>query len=157
VQKLVAGPKHPRKTYRLAFTITETENGKRSGVRSLSLVAAAGQRTLFKLGRNVPIETGTFDAGSLTANSQVQFQDAGLSIDAAVDRFADDLRLNSAVEQSSIAEDKSGACPQEPVVRQIKLLSVSTVTLGKQMILGSMDIPDRTRLQEIEVLAEPVN
>lgn len=155
-QKIVADLDRSRKAYRLAFSIIVTENGKRTGAQNFSLVATAGERTLFKLGSKVPIVTGSFDTGSSNANSQVQYQDVGLGIEATVDNFADGLRLNSTVEQSALSEEKSGAGPQDPVVRQNVLHGISTLVLGKPLVLGSIDIPGSTRRQEIEVVAELV-
>jgi type II secretory pathway component GspD/PulD (secretin) len=156
-QKIVADLDRSRKTYRLAFTITETDGGKRTSAQSFALVATSGEKAIFKQGSRVPIVTGMYDTGSSNSNSQVQYQDVGLSLEATVDTFPNGLRLNSKVEQSAVSEEKSGVGPQDPVVRQNVLNGTSTLALGKPLVLGSIDIPGSTRRQEIEVLAEPVN
>jgi type II secretory pathway component GspD/PulD (secretin) len=156
-QKIVADLDRSKKTYRLAFTITETDGGKRTSAQSFALVATSGEKTTFKQGSKVPIVTGMYDTGSSNSNSQVQYQDVGLSLEAAVDTFPDGLRLSSKVEQSAVSEEKSGVGPQDPVVRQNVLNGTSTLALGKPLVLGSIDVPGSTRRQEIEVLAEPVN
>lgn len=155
-EKIVADLDRARKTYRLAFTVTETDSGKRSGGQSFSLVATSGDKTVFKQGTKVPIVTGSFDSGSSAANTQVQYLDVGVSIEVTVDSFADGLRLNSKFEQSAMSEEKSGVGPQDPVVRQNVLNDTSTLVLGKPLVLGSIDIPGSTRRQEIEVVAELV-
>ena len=155
-QKIVADLDRSRKTYRLAFTVTETDSGKRTGGQSFSLVATSGDKTVFKQGTKVPIVTGSFDSGSSAANTQVQYLDVGVSIEVTVDSFADGLRLNSKFEQSAMSEEKSGVGPQDPVVRQNVLNDTSTLVLGKPLVLGSIDIPGSTRRQEIEVVAELV-
>ena len=156
-QKIVADLDRSKKTYRLAFTITETDGGKRTSAQSFALVATSGEKTIFKQGSKVPIVTGMYDTGSSNSNSQVQYQDVGLSLEVTVDTFPDGLRLNSKVEQSTVSEEKSGVGPQDPVVRQNVLNGTSTLALGKPLVLGSINVPGSTRRQEIEVLAEPVN
>jgi type II secretory pathway component GspD/PulD (secretin) len=156
-QKIVADLDRNRKTYRLTYTITETDGGKRTGTQSFSLIAASGEKMFFKLGNKVPIVTGTYDAASSNANSQVQYLDVGLSIEATPSGEADGLKLRSKVEQSSLADEKSSVGQQDPVVRQTLLDGTSTLALGKPLVLGSLDIPGSTRHQEIEVIAELTN
>lgn len=155
-QKIISELDRPKKTYRLTYTITETDSGKRTGAHSVVLITALGQKTVFKQGNKVPIVTGTFDPGTTTENSQVQYQDVGLFIEASVDAYADGLRLRSKVEQSSLAEEKSGIGPQDPVIHQAVLEGTSVLALGKQLTLGSFDLPGATRNQAIEVVAEVV-
>ena len=45
------------------------------------------------------------------------------------------VKLNTAFEQSSIAEGKSGFGTQDPIVRQAKLEGTSILTAGKPLIL----------------------
>ena len=155
-QKIVSDLDRATKIYRLTYTIAETDSGKRLGTEHVALIVASGLKTEFKQGSRVPIVTGTFAAGSSTSNSQVQFVDVGLSIEASVDGYADGLRLRTKVEQSSLAEEKSGMGAQDPVIRQTVLEGTSTLALGKPLVLGSMDLPGSTRKQEIEVVAELV-
>jgi type II secretory pathway component GspD/PulD (secretin) len=155
-QKIISELDRPKKSYRLIFTITETDSGKRAGTQSIVLIAAQGQKTVFKQGTRSPIVTGTFDSGTTTANSQVQYQDIGLFIEATIDVYGDGLRLRSKVEQSSLADEKSGVGPQDPVIRQAVLEGISNLAIGKPLTLGSFDIPGTARNQAIEVVAELV-
>jgi len=155
-QKLVAELDRPRKIYRLIYTITETDNGKRTGTQTIALVAASGEKTTFKQGSKVPIVTGSFDSDNSKANTQVQYQDLGLNIEFTAEGRMDGLNLRSKVEQSSLAEQKSGVGPQDPVVTQSVLDGSTALTLGKPMSLGTIDIPGTTRKQEIAVVSELV-
>jgi type II secretory pathway component GspD/PulD (secretin) len=155
-QKMVADLDRARKIYRLTYTITETDSGKRLGAQHVALIVASGQKTEFKQGSRVPIVTGTFDAGSSRSNSQVQYVDVGLNIEASVDGYVDGLRLRTKVEQSSLAEEKSGLGAQDPVIRQTVLEGTPALALGKPLVLGSIDLPGSTRTQEIEVVADLV-
>lgn len=66
-------------------------------------------------------------------------------IEAGVDAYADGgLRLHSKVEQSNIAEEKSGIGSQDPVLTQIVLDDTSYLTPGKPFVLGFTDIPGST-------------
>ena len=68
----------------------------------------------------------------------------------------DALHLQTKIEQSSLAEEKSVASAQDPVVRQTVLDDSSVLSQGKPLVLGSLDLPGTTRSQEIEVAAELV-
>ena len=90
------------------------------------------------------------------AQTQVQYLDIGLNIDASIEESADGVKLNTQVEQSSIAEEKSGLGTQDPIVRQAKLEGTSILTAGKPLILGSIDIPSTAKRLDIEVVMEHV-
>ena len=82
--------------------------------------------------------------------------DVGLNFDATLDEFANGVRLRTKVDESSVAEERSGVGPQGPVVRQTSLEGTSFLTPGKPLVLGSLDIPGSTRHQEVEVVMEAV-
>lgn len=155
-QKILSDIDRPTKTYRLTYIITETDSGKPGGTQHFSLVVAAGGKAQLKQGDKVPVVTGSFNEGSSNANSQVQYLDVGLNVDASLDAYSDGLRLHSKIEQSSMADEKSGIGTQDPIVRQTSLEGVSTLTQGKPLVLGSLDVPGTTRRQQIEVVSEPV-
>lgn len=155
-QKLVAEFDRPRKLYRLTYTFTDTDSDTRARTQTLAVVAASGERTILKQGSKVPIVTGTYDSDNSKANTQVQYLDVGLTIDVTVVGHADILSLHSKVEQSSLADEKSGVGPQDPVVRQSVFENTTTITPGKPLIIGSIDILGTTRKQEIAVVAELV-
>jgi type II secretory pathway component GspD/PulD (secretin) len=155
-QKILADLDRTRKTYRLTYTITETDNGRPVGARHYSLIVVSGQKTVLKQGSRVPIVTGTTEAGSSAQNTQVQYVDVGTSIEASMEAYSDGLRLQTKVEQSSLAEEKSGMGAQDPVIRQSTLDGTTTLTQGKPLVLGSLDVQGSTRKQEIEVVAELV-
>lgn len=156
-QKILSDIDRPIKTYRLTYTITETDAGKPAGTQHFALVVAAGGKTQLKQGDKVPVVTGSFNEGSSNANSQVQYLDVGLNVDASLDAYSDGLRLRSKIEQSSVADQKSGIGTQDPIVRQTSLDVISTLTQGKPLVLGTLDIPGTTRREQIEVVFEPVS
>jgi len=145
-----------RKVYRLTYSITDMDGVKPTGTQHVAVIVAAGGKTVVKQGNRVPLVTGSMDPGSSTPNSQVQYIDVGLNIEASLEGNSDGLRLRSKVEQSSVAEERSGIGAQDPVIRQTMLEGMSTLAQGKPMVLGSLDIPGSTRHEEIEVVSELV-
>jgi type II secretory pathway component GspD/PulD (secretin) len=156
-RKVLADLDRPRKTYRLTYTINESDAGKRIGSQHFTMVVVSGQRTTLKEGSKVPVATGSFEAGSASAQTQFTYIDIGLNFDATLDESANGVRLRTKAEQSSIAEEKSGVGVADPIVRQTILEGTSILTPGKPLILGSLDVPGSTRHLDVEVLMEVVH
>lgn len=155
-RQILSGIDRARKTYRLTYTITQTDNGQPAGTQHVALIVASGERADLKQGTRIPIVTGTVAAGTSTSNTEVQYQDVGLNIGATLSGTPEDLRLRTRIEQSSLADEKSGLGVQDPVIRQTSLDAMSNLTSGKPSVLGSLDIPGTTRHMEIAVSSEPV-
>ena len=120
------------------------------------MIVVSGRKTVLKQGNRVPLVTGSVSTSG-GAQTQVQYLDVGLNIDASIEESTEGVKLNTAFEQSSIAEGKSGFDTQDPIVRQAKLEGTSIVTAGKPLILGSMEIPSSARrLDTVEVVMEHV-
>jgi type II secretory pathway component GspD/PulD (secretin) len=155
-QKIINDLDRPKKAYRLIYTVSETDGGKHVGTQHFSMIVAAGQRTTLKAGSKVPIVTGSFAANSSGTQTQMTYLDIGMNFDATLDEFANGVRLRSKVEQSSIAEEKSGVGAQDPIVRQTVIEGTAFLAVGKPLILGSIDISGSTRRLDIEVVMEQV-
>ncbi len=155
-QKLLEEIDRPRKKYKLSFTISEMEAGKRVGVQHVSIFVEDGQRTTLKSGSKVPIVTGSYSQTN-SVQQQMTYLDIGTNFDVTTTSAAGDgVTLKTKVEQSSVAEEKSGIGPQDPVVRQTVLENVSLLKEGTPQVLGSVDMTGSTRRMEIEVVAELV-
>ena len=141
----------PRKTYRLTFTLNDTDAGKRTDGQHFTLIATSGEKTDLKQGNKVPVLPATVVAGQ---TSQVEYIDVGLAIEATLDGSADGFRLHSKVSQSSVADEKAPSGIQDPVIHQTELEGTYTLLPGKPLVLGSLDVPGSTRHQQIEVVAE---
>ncbi len=155
-KQLIAELDKPQKVYRLTYMIDESDAGKRVGTQHFALLVANGNRTTVKDGSKVPIVTGSYDHEQNESQSQMTYLDIGLNIDAAVEESSGGVSLRSKVEQSSVAEDKSGVGPTDPIVRQSVLEGTSLLTLGKPVVLGALDVPGSTRHLDISVVAELV-
>lgn len=156
VEKLLADLDRPRRTYRLTYTIAESEGSKRVGVQHFAMVVVSGEKTIMKQGSKVPVVTGTFTPGSVGTQKQFTYIDVGLNFDAMLDESVNGVRLRTKVEQSSIAEVKAVTDVEDPIVRQTVLEGSSILTPGKPLALGSLDIPGTTRHLDVEVMMEIV-
>ncbi|MGD0443784.1 MAG: secretin N-terminal domain-containing protein [Edaphobacter sp.] len=155
-QKIINELDRPKKLYRLTYTITEIDGGKRVGVQHFSMVLTDGQRTVMKQGNKVPIVTGSYNNTSSQAESQVTFIDVGMNFDATLDSYGGGARLKSKVEQLGMTEEKSGVGPQYPIIRQTALEGTALLAPGKPVVLGSLDVPGSTRHLDVDVMMEPV-
>jgi type II/III secretion system protein len=154
-QKILKDLDRPKKTYRLTYTISEIDNGKRVGVQHFALIVTAGQRTLLKQGNKVPLVTGS-NAENNSTQTQVTYIDVGLNLDATLDEFVNGVRLSTKVSQLGVAEERSGVGVQDPVIRQTALEGTSFLIPGKPVILGSLDVPGSVRHLDIDVMMEPI-
>jgi type II secretory pathway component GspD/PulD (secretin) len=155
-KKVIADIDLPHRTYRLIYTITEVDGGKRGASQHFSMVVATGAKTVFKQGTKIPLVTGSTEAASTSTNTQFQYIDVGVSIEARLEGSADGLHVATKVEQSSLAQEKTIAGVQEPVINQTVLEATSPAIPGKPVVLGSLDIPGTARHQEIELTSELV-
>ena len=153
-QKVLDDVDHPHRKYKLSFTLTEMDGTQRVGAQHIALSMEDGQRTMLRNGSKVPIVTGSTSPGTTTVNTQATYLDIGTNIDVTPLGSGDQVTLKAKVERSSVAEDKSGIGPQDPIVRQSILEGVSLLTLGKPQVLGTVDITGTTRRLEIEATAE---
>jgi len=151
-KKLIAELDQPRKSYRITYTFTEIDNGKPAGVHHLTLLVVSGDKSIAKHGNRVPIVTGTLEKENAAQSSQVQYLDVGLNVEASLDGD----RLRSKLEQSAVADEKSGMGVQDPMVRQTMIEATTDLRPGKSSLLGSLDIPGTFRRQDVEVVAERI-
>jgi hypothetical protein len=142
-------------TYRLTYTLTEMDGSKRLGTQHFSMTVNAGNNGRIRLGSKVPIVTETSNPASL-APAQVQYQDVGLKIYAHLKESAAGMLADSTVEQTGVSEEQSTVGRNDPVIRQAVLENTALLTLGKPVMLGSLDIPGSTRHLDIEVVLEAV-
>jgi type II secretory pathway component GspD/PulD (secretin) len=151
-RKLVVELDKPLPLYKLTFTITQLEDGKRSGSQRYTLLAAENQKAELKEGQRVPVMTGKASSDDASPQMLVSYVDVGLNIEAI---FAGSS-LKTKIEESAVADEKSTVNIQDPVIRQITLSNEAIITLGKSATLGTFDIPNSTRHREVEVLVERV-
>jgi type II secretory pathway component GspD/PulD (secretin) len=155
-QKMISDLDKPRRSYRLTYTITELDGGKRVGVQHYSMIVTDGQRSVMKQGNKVPVVTGSYVDKTSQTESQVTYLDVGMNFDATLDGNGNGGRLRTKVEQLGLAEEKSGVGPQDPIVRQSALEGTVNLLAGKPVVLGSLDVPGSTRHLDVDVMMEPL-
>lgn len=144
----------PHPQYRLTYTFTDTDGGKRIGVQRYSMVLAAGQRMQMKEGSRVPVLTGSYTKADQSVEKQTTYLDIGFNFDSVVVPSGPGLQLQARIEQSSMTQDHSGVGPEDPIIRQTKLEGSSYLTEGKPLPLGTLDVLGTTRRLEVEALIE---
>jgi len=153
-QRIIADIDHPSKTYRLTFTLNQGASANPAGSQRIAMVVQVGSKSEVKQGSKVPVVTGSFNDETSKANTQVQYEDVGLMIDAWLDTAGDGLRLRTKIVQSSVSEEKSNAGIQDPVFGQDVFEGSSNLVEGKPVVLGTLDSPNGAGKIEIQVVAE---
>jgi hypothetical protein len=152
-----SSPEAAPATYRLSYTITELDGGKRLGTQHFSLTVNPNTgNASIKMGSKVPIATGSSTASGTGTQVQFQYVDVGLNISAHVRDFASGVEVFSKLEQSGMAEEESGMGKGDPIIRQALLENTALLTAGKPVMLGSLDVPGSTRHLDVEVVLEVV-
>lgn len=146
----------PHASYRITYTMAESDSGKQIGVQHYTLVAAAGQHISSKQGSKIPVSTGSYKESGGGMQQQFTYLDIGMNIDVTVLPIATGLQIKTKVEQSSVSDESIIAGVREPVVRQTVYDGSANVVLGKAQAIGRMDLPGSTRHVDIDVLVEPM-
>jgi type II secretory pathway component GspD/PulD (secretin) len=155
-QKILSDIDRTKKIYRLTYTITDTDSGKPVQTQHFAFLAASGEKSTFRQGSRVPIVTGDINDKAAPPNSQVQYLDVGLNVEATLGSSPDRLELETKIEQSNVAEEKSGIGTQDPILHQTFLETTAALLPDKPLIVGSLDIPGSTRRRQVEVISELV-
>jgi hypothetical protein len=155
-ERIVAELDKPMKAYRLNYTISTYDAGKRLGEQHYALVAAVNSNTVLKSGNRIPVAMVSDKADTAQQNTHVSYVDIGLTIDATLYLSGTIARLNSRIEQSSVAEDKPATPGQNPILHQNLISGSSVLAVGKPVKLGALDVPGSTRHMEIDVVMEPI-
>ena len=151
-QKLLTDLDKPQKVYRVTYTIRDGHGA----ARHLAMLVSPGRRGMTKQGTRVPIMTGSYkEGGAEQANTQFQYQDIGLSVEATMEGYGDGLRLISKIEATSVSEQKSNVGIQDPIVDQSVLEAQSMVNTSKPVTLGSLDLQDGKQV-DVQVGIEAV-
>lgn len=142
------------RTYKLTYTVTDLDNGRAVGTQHYSMIIVDGQRTTLKQGSKIPVATGSYSTDHNASQTQFTYLDVGMNFDASLTETAGGGLLKTKVEQSNLGEPSTIAGVTEPVVRQAVLEGTSSLTVGKPMSLGSIDITGTTHRLDIVVVME---
>jgi hypothetical protein len=131
--------------YRLDFTISEMEDGKKVNSRQYSINLNAGDANEVKIGTRVPVEV---------KQGEMQYIDVGTRIWSRVKETGSGLVLEVRAEISNFAlPDQASRSNSMPLLRQMQI-NASTVTIpGRPTAVGSVDDPNSKRQFQLEVTA----
>jgi len=107
-----------------------------------------------KQGRKVPVITGKYDKDEGASETQNTYLDIGMNFDVTLTPYANGVTMKSKIEQSSVGQETSEIGPHDPIVHQTVIEGVTAFTLGKPLVIGSLEVPDSTKRMEISVVAE---
>ncbi|MGA3264962.1 MAG: hypothetical protein ABSC47_13070 [Terracidiphilus sp.] len=142
--------------YRLTYTVTEMDGTKHIGTQHFAMTVDPGAgESQIRIGSKVPIATAS-TSPSNPDRTEFQYVDVGLKISTRLREFSTGVEVYSKVEQSSVSEEQSSVGRNDPVIRQATLDSTALLTLGKPVMLGSLDVPGSTRHLDVEVVLELV-
>lgn len=137
----------PGHAYKLDFSVNELDDGKKINSRQYSMNLSAGDANEIKIGTRVPAE---FKSG------EFQYLDVGTNIWCRLrDRkdvtwLVNDVLLNIRSEISNFAVPDGGQA-MRPIVRQLKIDASTIATVGKPMVVGSVDDQNSKRQFQLEV------
>ena len=134
--------------YRLDYTLSELEDGKKINTRQYSMHSQARDWGEIKIGSRVPVET---------KGEEWQYLDVGTNLKCRVVDQADTTSLGSNVSLAVHVDLSSFAIPEQqgqnmhPTIRQMRIDASTIATLGKPMVLGVVDDPNSKRQYQLEV------
>jgi hypothetical protein len=138
----------PGHAYRLDFTLSELEDGKKINTRQYSMNLNAGDQSEIKIGTRVPVEAKT---------GEIQYMDVGTNIwcrmrdHKDVSWLGNDVLLTVRSEISNFAVPDQQSQTMRPIVRQVKIDASTIAVIGKPMIVGVVDDPNSKRQFQLEL------
>lgn len=129
--------------YRLDFSVNELEDGKKLNSRQYSMNLNSDSSNEVKIGTRVPVEA---------KHDQIEYLDVGTNIWSRLDDHSGqvDLVVRADISNFAIPDQSQGHEPR-PVIRQFKINAGTLATLGKPMVIGSVDDPNSKRQFQLEV------
>jgi 3D (Asp-Asp-Asp) domain-containing protein len=133
----------PQSAYRLDFSVNEMENGKKINTRQYSMNLNAGDSNSIKIGTRVPVET---------KQGEFTYLDVGTNIWSRIRELENGLGLEVRAEISNFAMNNQEN-NLRPLLRQMQINGSTLATVGKPLVIGSVDDPNSKRQFQLEVTA----
>lgn len=129
--------------YHLEFALVELQDGKRINTRHYSMNLNGDYNDQIKIGTRVPVETNKTD---------FQYIDVGTEIWSRLEMHENSLVLQVRAEISNFALPDQASHPGDrPILRQLSIHGSTVPTLGKAVIIGSLDDPNSNHQFQLEV------
>jgi type II secretory pathway component GspD/PulD (secretin) len=147
--------------YHLDFVIEELDSsGKPVNSRTYSTTICTQPHSSMSIrtGSKIPIATGSYgETNAKTVNTQFQYEDVGVNIDARNAREIDrQLALDLTAEVSGVADSSSPNLPHEPVIRQNRWQALVLIPVGKSTVVFASDSIDSKGSTRVLVTATPL-
>jgi hypothetical protein len=146
--KTTAEVEKTQTAYRLDFTVSELEDGKKINARQYSMNSKSGDANEIKIGTRVPVET---------KQGEFQYLDVGTNIWCRLRDQVDVTTLGGSVMLNVRADISNFAMPEQqgqrvqPVLRQLRIESSTIGLPGKSLMVGTVDDPNSKRQFQLEV------
>jgi len=137
-----------RSAYRLDYTMSELEEGKKINSRQYSMNSRSGDWNEIKIGTRVPVES---------KEGEFQYLDVGMNIRCHLVDKTDGAQPGSSVSLSVTADVSNFAIPEQqgqsmrPTIRQMKIEASTITPLGKPTVVGVVDDPNSKHQFQLEV------
>jgi hypothetical protein len=134
----------PISAFRLDFTLTESEDGRKINSRhySMNLVPGYTPANEIKIGSRVPVEG---------KQGEMQYIDVGTSIWSRMTERGDGVQLEVRAEISNFANPEQETRSSMPLLRQLRINASTVAVPGKPTVVGIVDDPNSKRQFELEV------
>ena len=160
-------PAQPSKTaepahfYRLEFVVQELgQDGKVTNSRTYRTTVSTStdsrdQFASIRANSRIPMVTGTVGQGNAVVNTQFQYQDVGVNIDAQRARdIGHQLSIELTANITSVAGTDTSV--HEPILRQNKWQSVVLIPIGKPTVAFTSDSLDSKGSMQLMITATPL-
>lgn len=134
--------------YKLTMTVREMDGTKIINSRSYEFTQRSSEWGNLRVGSRVPITTGSGPNGS---NMQFQYIDVGLKVDSRVQERDSDIAFDWRLELSSAAADPNP--PGQPIIRNVSSNGQTLLTIGKPVVMTSVDDTNTTHKFVFEIMA----
>jgi len=136
------------RSYRLDYTLTELENGKKIDSREYSITVGGGTQS------GPPwqgvVEIGTRVPAGMKSDGSIQYVDVGTKIVGFISTRDGTQVLRTNCDVSSVAPDEAKV-DGRPILRTLTIVNEAPVAVGKAVMAGTADDPDSKRRFELEV------
>jgi len=137
----------PPHSYRLDYTLTESEDGKKIDSRQYSIMGGgslSGRTWVSQL------QIGTKIPAGMKSDGTNQYVDAGTRISARFSMRDGAQVLNTDFDLSSLVPDEAKV-DGRPILRTLTISNETPVVVGRAMTVGTADDPNSKRKFQLEV------
>jgi hypothetical protein len=141
-------------SYRLDYTLTESDEGKKIDTRQYALELGPWHDNQRSSGR---IQIGTRIPASTKTDGTTQYLDVGTTITGNLSLADGAMTLDSYCEVTSVAPGQDNNGTGRPVLRTLTISNNTPVTQGKPMLVGIAEDPTSNHRFQLDVTVTELN